>query len=434
MLIVTFINEETIMSPEFSAASSANHDPAEAERIIGIDKARFADRLPPEHEESWRKLVEFGTETGMTIEDIMVPVWQDESLPQAFRDRAMLLVVGTDEMRTAFGVEKGYSINMGLALGGLWLDQRGKTTPTFNPELFHTWTSQARAYQRDTGESLIYKGFYLRWQYEFYGLRLINNDELEHFLGEVDIQDVSPTWEGGGWGDDGRPLDAKRFPLLDDVLKMRTVSSGNKRTRAWALDTLDRWIDFQKDKTIEIPKWLQEVPPETGLSLYKGLINGGEKPKWLSWDRVHHAMELFGLDVFSNYRSELDLRTVNNVKNQSIQERLLKAILASAHEEAVSRDTYVPLSLVSYSTGSAGNLRADTIMRKVVDKTEDSELQALYEQEQAYVSRYKERRREQEEKSRVAYEESPEYRERQAKYAEFLGRVADLGARGESAS
>lgn len=415
------------MSPEFTNQIEPR---VMSEEIVDVGSARFADRLDADHEQAWEELIALGKETDMTIEDLMTPVWADESLPALFRDRAMLLVVGTGDVRKALGQES-YRTNGAFAFGKLSVSAYEKVVGNFDPALFCRWSQEAWRYQHETGLPIISDERYLRWNYEFFERGLINEIELDDFVSKIDIVASSPTWEGSGWDGDVYDLDENRFPLLDDVLNARTTSANDEKVREWALAHLANWLEYQDDNTVELPEWLQQVSEEKGRKLYASLINGGDKPIWISWDELRPVINFFGLDIVNRRSSGFELITVHKVDDLQLKEELLRVILLAQNTKASSGERYFPLTRTSYSGGSKGdNIRSIDIIQTVIQQTQHDELKELFELELRHAAEYEERSRleseERMQKYRLEREASPEYQQQQRVRTAFMGLIAKL--------
>lgn len=413
--------------------SSEVSSPTLTGEVVDLSSARFADRLEPEYEQAWEELLVFSHETDETVENLMTPIWRDESVPQVFRDRALLLVVGTDTIQKALGLESRRA-NMAFVLGKQTLDMHEKLAKGFDPVLFSGWLREACKYQQENNTLLISARNYLRWHYEFLERGYINETELDEFINTVNIIDASPTWGGSGWDGDEYTLDKNRFPLLSDIFGYETVSRNSPKVLAWAADHLEEWLHYQTDTTVDIPEWLKAVPRQTGQNLFRGLINGGKKPAWLDWGTVRLVVDCFGLEIFYRHNSHLDtfdLLAVHNVTDQYFKEALLKEILRSQASKAAAGANYHPRTNVSYSNGSGDEaIRSIDIMKTVIQNTTDPELKELFALELRHAKEYEQRSRldleAAERRSQAEREASPEYQERQQKLTAFLGKVAKL--------
>lgn len=237
------------MSPEFY------HQPEKdvlSQEVVDIAAARFTDRLDTDHEQAWEELLALGKDTHMTVEDLMTPVWLEDSLPQAFRDRAMLLVVGSQNTRKALGLENR-STNGSFFYSGISVEGFEKNVEVFDPVLFHRWLQDAWRYQQETSLPIIIDQYYLTWHYELLSRGIISETELDDFVGKIDIRASSPEWDNSGWGSDAYPLRTNRFPLLSDILNTEIVGSSSEKVRTWALNHLMDWLCYQKGDTKEIP-------------------------------------------------------------------------------------------------------------------------------------------------------------------------------------
>ncbi len=364
------------MSPEFSQQEQTPLENFLASReIISLETARFLDRLEPEYEQAWEELLQLGYATESTVEDLMTPVWKDNSIPQAFRDRAMLSVVGTTETRKALG-QSNRRKNGDFAFNGVSVTTYLIVVSSFDAEQFRDWLQEAWEYQNETGALIIDNLSYLTWQYELYERGFVTDEELDSFVVKIDIAGSSPQWyESDSICGDMYRLDENRFPLLSDILHDRTASPGDERVRSWALKHLESWLDHITNPEVELPGWLADVPQETGSKLFKEIINGGDKPDWLSWELVHAAINTFGLEgIFSDeFSSGFYLYDVHRVQDQSLKENLLKAILIVQRDKAASGG-YIALSRITYSSGNSqkpNSVRGADIMQSVIDATAD---------------------------------------------------------------
>lgn len=398
--------------------------------VIDIDQARFVDRLEPEYEQAWKELVDIGEKTGMTIEDLMTPVWLGDSSPRAFRDRAMLSVVGAQNVRTALRQGVG-GTNMSFFFGGLSIATYERVVDSFDPALFCKWTQEAWQYQHESGIPIISDERYLTWNYEFFERDLISEAELDAFVDKVDIVASSPTYRGPQWDLDTYPLDKNRFPLLSDVFHSETVGGNFEKTRTWALNRLVEWLRYQGNEKVAIPEWLKAVPEAAGRTLFWELINSGDKPDWLSWDIVRSATNHFGLDILSRHPSRFDLQTVYKIGDPQLKKELLMVILHTQNTKANSGGGYYPVAGTGYQSGSDGEvIWATDIISAIVQDSDDEELKQLFELELEHAADYEERSRQASEEQAREYqaqrEASPEYQEQQQAREAFLLCVAAL--------
>jgi hypothetical protein len=399
--------------------------------VVEINNARFLDHLDTEYEDAWAELIELGKEIGSCIEDLMVPVWSDESLPAVFRDRAMLMIAGSVEAKKHLS-EKSFSTNGGFAFFGVSLEVFEKQFEGFDAGMFCRWVQEAWQKQHETGEDLIKGEHILRLQYEFYKRGLITEEYLDDFVDQIDPLAYSPVLSEVGWGiDDAYELDKDRFPFLVDVFDFRTISARDTKVRDWAFKQLQRWLSYQTQELTELPEWLKNVSESRGYAVYANLINGGSKPEWVSWDALKPAIEHFGLSFFNDHYNEPTLSSIYKVSDKSLKEEILKEILLCQKRRDDEGKPYRMLSCGSVSMGPGhSTISLKDIVEAVIRETDDEELIELYAAdkvcEEGYLRRSEADRQRRIKERRREVEQTPEYMSKMKAKEAFLGRVALL--------
>ncbi len=283
---------------------------------VPLDQARFADPLEMEVENAWADIVSTINSTGETHYEYYKRLWSDDALPQAFRDRAMLVIQGTSEARKGLGVHQ-YSY-----YGGDWFhrmmkgEDPEKEIRYQNRAEFVKWTNQAFEYQQKQGTEFISEAKLLKWWCEMLTRGELNSEELHHNLDRINIGRASPTEDSEGYR-----YDYNRFPLLHDIL--RTDIYGDRPSlKVWARTQLDNWLKFKRGEEITLPSWLSGINEEVGFKLYNQLAlsanpHNPESPKWSS---MRSSVEHFGWTKFINPDNRVrDARTIQDTTTKFLR-------------------------------------------------------------------------------------------------------------------
>lgn len=238
--------------------------------IVPLENARFLDRLEPIYEQQWEELLEAAAATNMNLTEFAIPLWQDESMFSAIRDRALMLLVS----KHAIGEWKG-SWNrqiMELFGGGFHLDHvKG------HEEMFKKWLDEALSYGDIIDDKILF-----RLSYELFENWQWDQERLEQTLESFDPQAVSPA------SHDDYPLDRDRFPYLDDIIKGVTASKSSIRLRMWANDKFTEYL--------EDPTSRPEIKEESAKSLLKSIYYGLDKGQYIP-KPLKAGIKKYGFDI-----------------------------------------------------------------------------------------------------------------------------------------
>jgi hypothetical protein len=102
---------------------------------------RFNEQLSPKEESYWEAMVKMTMSLSGTLDQTLLEIWHDATLPPAFRDRAMLLMVGS-------GIRQIVDTS---------------AIEAYDPPAFSAWVHEAKQYQDQTGVQLIDEECCERW-------------------------------------------------------------------------------------------------------------------------------------------------------------------------------------------------------------------------------------------------------------------------------
>lgn len=215
-----------------------NNENLHDNEIVTLDRARFLDRLEPEYEQQWNQMLDSAADLKMGLDEFMLPLWNDESFPQAIRDRAMLLIVGKEHI----GEWKG-----SRAFLGVKFNLNGVET---NGEKFKTWLDQALEYGDIIEDCTLY-----RLSYEYFANGDWNQERFEHTLEQFDPNIVQWVWQ--------EPFDEyaglAMLPYIDDILNGKSVDKSNTKMRQWAQEKYDLYVQNFILNEEALPPWLQNL-------------------------------------------------------------------------------------------------------------------------------------------------------------------------------
>lgn len=315
-----------------------------AELNAQLHTQRFMDTLSPEQETLWHNLCRQGRETGALIEDQMLSLWADETLPQVFRDRALLTILGTADTQKQLW-EGPRSTSLGFSFGVKDLNSLEHSRPYFSAQHFASWLMNLQQHQSSENVSLIAEAHIFNWATEFYEKGIFNDSDFEDCLAQLDPLQARP-WlrdhtDDLGWGPPfmiahGTPV----FPILGELLSPETKLPAASKTKAWALQKLDDWMKYQTDPGITLPNWLRNVEPKQGLELFRQLARNRthKDAPYIDWKLINKGMDMFGAEVM--YRSEHEgWDVVNKYENHQVRRRIVidilgKRAVARANESA----------------------------------------------------------------------------------------------------
>lgn len=329
-----------------------NHTPSEP---VPLDQARYLDRIDDEYEHLWSRVVSdiaaAGVGTMMTMDTIL----QDSNIPPVFHDRAKLVKLGTWDARGALGVNtlRGGANFVGCAWGKQSIEEELQDESS--------WINETFEYQQAHGVELVSESTVLTtWLLQF-AQGNIDDETLDTNLGRIDIVKASPTED-----EDGYNFNPDRFPVVDDILNGNRASS--ERLTVWAREQAHRWLTAQQDKSIELPDWLSNVSPETGINLFR--------QKHFTYHDRWPLIQLFGWDSYlgsSNLFNLIDVAEA--LPTPEMQESLLIHIL-EVHRAGPSgpNNPYFHLSWIERLEVVAENIHNTSIHSKLQKERQQTEI------------------------------------------------------------
>ncbi len=309
------------------------------EQIEQPKQQRFMSPLTPDQETLWQSICQTGRETGMQIEDQMINIWTDDTIPTVFRDRALLSVIGERQIQNQLW-EGPRAMNLGFALSIKDIQSLEKSRPLFDAQRFADWLDDAQQYAQDTGESVLVQAQVFNWLTELFERGVINEDAFESRIEQIDPQQARP-WvydhtDDAGWGP---PYCLARvetpFPVIAHLLNPGTRLAAQSKTKLWGLRKLDDWIQHQTDPGVELPSWLQTATREQGFELFRQLAihRTRKEAPYIDWDLLRKGIAMFGTEIlYHNEREAWDV--VNKYENHSVRSQIVTEILG---KRAVAR-------------------------------------------------------------------------------------------------
>lgn len=292
---------------------------------------RFMSPLTPDQETLWQSICQTGRETGMQIEDQMINIWTDETMPAIFRDRALLSIIGERQIQSQlWGGPR--AMNLGFALSIKDIQSLEKSRPLFDARRFADWLDDAQQYAQDTGESVLMQAQVFNWLTELFESGIIDEDAFESRLKQIDPQQARPWMhdhtDDADWGP---PYCFARvetpFPVIAHLLNPGTRLTAQSKTKLWALRKLDDWMQHQTDPSVELPGWLQTTR-EQGFELFRQLATHRthKEAPYIDWDLLRKGITMFGTEIL--YRNEREAwNVVNKYENHSVRRQIVTEIL-----------------------------------------------------------------------------------------------------------
>ena len=240
--------------------------------IVDIDQARFMDRLDYEWEELWDSLIDKLAQIPLGNKPIperkhgkLYAVWKDPLMPRSFRDRAMLVMMGSD-----------------VAIETLSGHRLGKDHDYVEQEYrreYSEWLHDAFMTQIDSGEPLLSEQTILECALTYLDHDLLTPGELDAIISSLNPRDVvfNRPWSRHDWPG-LLQLDPRRLPLLDDILSGEMVFKKNGPVEIWAARQLEYCFEHLEDVCVPLPSWIKNTVSEEELRVALGSF--GHFPKY----------------------------------------------------------------------------------------------------------------------------------------------------------
>lgn len=216
------------------------------------ENPRFLDPLEPELEEAWQQIADSIRQKGSSTIPAMSKIWNDTSLHEAIRDRALIVARGSYKAAGLLGFE---------TIRGSFGGDKFKVNDDLEDE-FDNWHLEAIGRQHTTGVEILNPYGYLAWSISFFRKGIIDQNQFEEYLQMVDIRKAQPNFgDAPQWAlesprFEGNRLEYDRFPLLADIFF--GFYGKDKKLQDWAQDKLSHWLAHKLDPSTpsSSPEWL----------------------------------------------------------------------------------------------------------------------------------------------------------------------------------
>lgn len=275
-----------------------------------IEQARFLDRVDPIYEERWEDLCEIVPDQ-YTVNTVMVDIWNDEDMPQIFRDRAMLIIGGRHEE---------YGLTPNNIIDHIYPFNLPRLN-SFRFDLMKPWIRDVAVYQqeKDSEDRLFSDSILFHWTAFLYNRGSLDGQELEEYIDLLDSNNVRPHCLKGGddlWMPSVVLSKKDSFPVLAGVLRNDSVYKNDSKIKRWAVDKLKDWVECQdintdcQDKRSKLPKWLRDqgCDSDKAQDLFAQLSNQFVQEQTtarnIDWDLIKFGVDRFGIEIL--YDTEVE--------------------------------------------------------------------------------------------------------------------------------
>ena len=338
--------------------------------IVSLDQARFLDRLEPEYEQEWNKLVESAAEMKLTLKEFAVPLWQDGSFPAVIRDRAMLLYIGKESIGTWKGPP---SIHPFFQIAGAGHEQAMDMDDVDGSD-FREWLDEALTYGDIIQDTTLY-----RLSYKYFTNGNWDQERFEQTLEKFDPNKVQWTWQGLFDEYAGLPV----LPYIDDIFNGTSVDRSNEKMQQWAKEKYDLYVQNFIINEEALPSWLQNLPQAVIKNIVQREYEKVENDEMLPLSIIA-AYENYSIGFYDGYRFEqYDLaRNGSSILKHlgEFSQRAIRTYLQARYRDAVCfRGTLTREdedTILSYSTAPLSDGLADLVDRMDKIRAEESEARA----------------------------------------------------------
>jgi len=372
--------------------------------------ARFNEPLSEELEADWHRLVEAVQTSEVPPETVFVPLWSDPEVPQAFRDRAMLYLIGTD---ASLRNDKTMPASL-WGYGFVSFEPFNKLgqAPDFDEALFGAWLTDLVDFEQTSGKRVISAHYRIDWALRLFDKGLVAESLVDQTVEDYDITKLlgyKPSYftRGKFDSDDLSYLPDMRFGILHDLISSNFGPVWRGPQYLWAVNKLHQWTAAQTDSTVELPAWLLEAG-KTGRcegDLYKQMCKEiGMKDAAVAWADIKPGIERYGWSLLKdrmNRTPEFMLDNIDDAEDKvgfvhyALQAKAASRLLGEYHggvmfEEAFLRKAIdvVPVEDVETQTTLAAEL--GTVLQAEAARKKRSRVwnaeQKQREQERAVVA------------------------------------------------
>lgn len=246
--------------------------------IIPVEDARFTDTLDPYYEEIWNQLEDALVKSGLKTVEHYKSIWNNETLPQVFRDRAFTRIANRDA-RMKVHPDRYYS-PIGHYVSNIkqnHLDGKkaGVDYAGWGLARIADWLRELIQYEQRTNTEVMEPSAKLVWAYVLYEKKFMEDAEFDQFIERLDPVAASPNFQDynrDDYDDLGynHPL-KNRIDYLDHIFQEQTATKDMTRMKTWALDKLNLWLTNHDNKDA-LPHWLQSVDKKVALPLVRSVL------------------------------------------------------------------------------------------------------------------------------------------------------------------
>lgn len=384
---------------------------------IPLHEARFLDQLDPEIEEFWQELLTTARETEQTNESLMVAIWQNDEIPQALQDRAMLVAMRSKPIQEHFGI-KSLRTSMGFQAR---LDQlqNPAIVPSFDTDRFADWFLDGLDYQ-DSKQRGIFTGTQMKdWSLDLLAEGLIDDDKVDDIFNRLYMSTQfvgDPVYTGTG--------EVRLTPAAEVLYEIFYPPDygmfGGQREpsifeQAWAYEKIMTWFMHKIDPTEErIPAWLKGIPHDSMRGICSALTHEIRGTDSETWSHFLPVFEMMGWEsvLRGDFITQYQCLAKMTDKNKAARTGLLW------HLYNTRKDTHMYTSMFTLPE------HVDTA-ELVAQESGDQELiDAIAEQKQKYIIN----KRAYDERSQA---QSAEFAEKRAKSPEVIAQAAAKEKLGE---
>jgi hypothetical protein len=304
--------------------------------IMSLERAHFLDRLEPVYEQQWDELLKSAAETRINLTDFAIPLWKDNTIPTAIRDRAMLLIVGSDPIGKWEGSWSMQAIKLfggGFHLGYI----KG------SEDEFSDWLDEALSY----GDIIDHETLY-RLSYTYFTNGNWSQERFEQTLDQFDPI-VQSTWHDPY---DGYQWSMPALPYISDIRSNKSVDKSNTKMKQWADEKYDLYAQNCLTNEKVLPSWLRNLRPvviqSIAIDSYKKCKDEVMLPPNIVAIYEEYCHEIFS----SSYIIHTDRGGKFMKHIGEFSQRVILAYLEARYEESVHHSSYLTESeeqtLLSY--------------------------------------------------------------------------------------
>lgn len=344
---------EILNNPEPNELNTAEQAP------VPLSSARFLDPLEPQHEQLWQNIHSSAKATHNRCEDLLLPLGFDDSIPQAIRDRALL--VGLALWTPVYENERrGWTRSMSF-FGSGSIASINDQLPNFDIQAFAEWGQALYRHQLATGQELIAPARAFNWFCELYNESIIDDEKLDELIETVPPQDrrliLKHQLDDMSWGGDHSYV--KRpgtFSIVAEGLSPDSLFKPDSRLTTWSKQKLTDWLDVQNGAKKQLPEWLASVDDEAGKELFSTLARFREKELFVGWDFIRQGIRRYGLSILYRDHHEALRLSGYDIDDAEIKHDLVIEVMenrATERQQGIKRQALLSAGYLALSEAIA---------------------------------------------------------------------------------